>query len=111
MSARGGQSLMTTSNLIALATLLVAFAGVVLVLGQLRSLNLQTRLQNFAEYTRRYQQIVLHFPEDINASDFSLQGREDYDNVMRYMRAYYDLCFEAWYLHREGLIENDFWRV
>ena len=40
-------------------------SGVGFVYGQLRSLNRQTRLQNFAEYTRRYQQVVLNFPEDI----------------------------------------------
>ncbi len=81
------------------------------VYAQLRSLNQQTKLQNFTEYTRRYQQIVLNFPEDINAGDFLLNGRKDYDNVMRYMRTYYDLCFEEWYLHRQGLIGSDFWEI
>jgi hypothetical protein len=72
---------------------------VVLVFGQLRSLNRQSRMQTFAEYTRRYQEIILHFPEDIHAGDFSLPNHNDYDNIMRYMRAYY------------VLIENDFWKV
>ena len=59
---------------------------------------------------------MLNFPEDINASNFSLAERKaksngDYPQVMRYMRADDDLCFEEWYLHRKGLIEDDFWSV
>ena len=104
-------SLMTTSDLIALATGAVTLVGVVLVFGQLRSLTQQTRMHIFAEYTRRYQEIVLNFPEGIHAGDFSLLHHNEYDHIMRYMRAYYDLCFEEWYLHRDGLIESDFWKV
>ena len=102
---------MTASDLIALATGAVTLVGVVLVFGQLRSLNQQTRMQTFAEYTRRYQEIVLNFPEDIHAGTFSLADCNDYDKIMRHMRAYYDLCFEEWYLHGDGLIESDFWKV
>ena len=85
---------MTTSDFIALATGAVTLVGVVLVFGQLRSLNQQSRMQTFAEYTRRYQETALNFPEDIQARDFSLTDHTNYDNIMRYMRAYYDLCFE-----------------
>ena len=106
---------MTTSDFIALATGAVTLVGVVLVFGQLRSLNQQSRMQTFAEYTRRYQEIVLHFPEDIHAGDFSLRDHKDYDNIMRHMRAYYDLCFEEWYLQRDVRIQSDFgkygWRA
>jgi hypothetical protein len=97
--------MITAADWIAVSTGLVTLLGVGVVYGQLRSLNQQTRMQNFAEYTRRYQQIVLHFPENINSKDFVLDGRKDYNEVMCYMRAYYDLCFEEWYLHREILIE------
>lgn len=99
------------SDWVAAATGIITLAGVIVVYAQLRSLNQQTKLQNFAEYTRRYQHIVLNFPEDINARDFLLNGRKDYDSVMRYMRAYYDLCFEEWYLQRQGLIGSDFWEI
>ena len=104
---------MTTANVLAVIAIVATLAGVWVVYRQLQLLNQQARMQNFAEYTRRYQQIVLNFPEDINGKDFSLLDREDeeYAKVMRYMRAYYDLCFEEWYLHREGLIESKFWTV
>ena len=82
---------MTTSDFIALATGAVTLVGVVLVFGQLRSLNQQSRMQTFAEYTRRYQEIVLHFPEDVHAGDFSLPDHKDFDNIMRHMRAYYGI--------------------
>ena len=102
---------MTTSDFIALATGAVTLVGVVLVFGQLRSLNQQSRMQTFAEYTRRYQEIALNFPEDIHAGDFSLKGSRRLRQHNAHMRAYYDLCFEEWYLHRDRLIENEFWKV
>jgi len=103
----------TPADVINLLALIIAGIGVWFVARQLHGLERQTRLQNFAEYTRRYQQIVLNFPEDINSPSFVLgkPGTEKYDNVMRYMRAYFDLCFEEWYLHRQGLIETDFWNI
>jgi hypothetical protein len=30
---------------------------------------------------------------------------------MRYMRAYFDLCFEEWDLNRKTLIDANFWSV
>jgi len=83
--------------------------GVIVV--QLRQVSRQIRLQNFSDYTKRYQEIILHFPEDINRPDFTLHGRQDYPETMRYMRAYMDLCYEERYLHQQKLIDRDFWRV
>jgi hypothetical protein len=78
---------------------------------QLRKLSQQITLQNFSDYTKRYQSIILHFPEDVNVSDFVLKGRADYDQTMRYMRAYFDLSFEEWDLHRNKLIDLKIWSV
>jgi len=103
---------MTASDWIQVAAALFTLLGVIVVFAQLRSLNRQSRLQNFSEYTKRYQEIVLRFPEDINSPRFSLHhGRKDRSEVMRLMRSYYDLCFEEWYLRDKGLIEDDFWDV
>ena len=79
---------MTISDWISAATALATGAGVVVVYFQLRKLSQQITLQNFSDYTKRYQRIILHFPEDVNVSDFVLKGRADYDQTMRYMRAY-----------------------
>ena len=103
---------MSPSDWINIVIGLVTLAGVIGVFFQLQSLNRQTRMQNFAEYTRRYKDIVLEFPEDINDKGFVLdKKRKDYDDLMRYMRAYYDLCFEEWYLHGKGDIGDDYWEI
>lgn len=117
---------MDSSDWINAGTAAITLGGLIAVFFQLRglnrqtqlqsssleSLNQQTRLQSFAEYTRRYAEIVLKFPEDIDDGSFVLnKERKDYDDVMRYMRAYYDLCFEEWYLHGKGDIGDDYWDI
>jgi hypothetical protein len=100
---------MKTPDLIAATTALVTLAGVVVVYLQLRALSQQIKLQHFSDYTKRYQEIALHFPEDINVSNFVLTGREDYNQTMRYMRAYFDLSYEEWDLSQKKLIDPAFW--
>jgi hypothetical protein len=102
---------MTVSEWINLGTLIVAVLGVVLVLRQIKKLSEQLLLQHFAEYTKRYQEIILHLPEDVNVASFVLDGRDDYDRTMRYMRAYMDLCWEEWHLHNRRLIDSETWGV
>ena len=92
-------------------TALGTIAGVAVIFTQLRQLSRQIKLQSFSDYTRRYQEIVLHFPEDINEPGFVLRGRQDYDQTMRNMRAYFDLSYEEWFLQRQKLIDSRFWRV
>jgi len=80
----------------------IAIGGVVAallaILWQSRQVRRQLILQNYSEYTRRYQQIILAFPEDINQKDFILQDRQGRDSVMRQMRTYFDLCYEEYFL-------------
>ena len=87
-----------------------AFAAVLVIL-QLRELNKQAKLAHFSDYTQRFNDIVVNFPEDIMSKDFVLAQRPDRDQLMRYFRRYLDLCFEEWFLHRRGLIANDIWRM
>ena len=96
---------------VALLAVVATAVGVVFIYYQLHILSKQVRLQHYSDYTKRYQEIALHFPEDINTSDFSLVGRSDYAPTMRYMRAYFDLCFEEWDLDRKKLIDPQFWSV
>ena len=78
--------------------MIFAIMGVVIALigliFQIHSFTNQIKLQNFTEYTRRYQDIVLHLPENINSKDFDIEklSAELKDNTLRYLRAYYDLC-------------------
>jgi hypothetical protein len=87
---------------IAAISALATIVGVLVVFLQLQKLSGQIRLQHFTDYTKRYQEIILRFPEDINKQDFKLVDRLDYDQTMRQMRAYFDLSFEEWYLNRKG---------
>ncbi len=98
-------------NLISSSAAVVAIVALVL---QSRSTRKQLKLQNFIEYTKRYQEIILHFPENINESNFtfeSLQTDEVRNKTMRYMRAYFDLCFEEYTLHQKKFIDNDLWSI
>lgn len=63
----------------------------------------------FADYTKRYQEIILHFPENINADDFDLNKEAGRDQIMRYLRVYFDLCSEEFFLHRNGYIDDKVW--
>lgn len=84
--------------------------GIFFLWKQLDGLNKQAKLQVYAEYTKRYAEIVQRFPEDINTTDFVMSSRgKEQEGIMRAMRAYFDLCFEEWDLNEKGLISKDFW--
>jgi hypothetical protein len=106
---------LTTSDWIALGSTLATLTGVIVSVfvlwKQLGKLSDQLFMQQFADYTKRYQDIILHFPEDINKHDFDFVGRSDYHQTMRYIRAYFDLCFEEWYLNERHLIDKETWVV
>lgn len=93
-----------------------AFAAISAIVGlicQSHSTRKQVKLQNFIEYTKRYQEIILNFPESINEQSFSFETllQEDKNKTMRYMRAYFDLCFEEFTLHEKKYIDNDLWSI
>jgi hypothetical protein len=100
-------SYLTWDALTAGATIL----GVFFVARQLYLLRDQLRLQQYIEYTKRYQEIVLSFPESINEASFLLENlpRDERDKTMRHMRAYFDLCFEEWDLKNKKLVDQKFW--
>lgn len=94
--------------IVELAILIVAIGG---LWYQIRSMRKQLTIQNFSDYTKRYQEIILSFPEDVNEPSFNLKAHNDYKRTMRYMRAYFDLCFEEFYLHQRKLIDKELWSV
>jgi hypothetical protein len=77
-----------------------------------RSFKKQLQLNFFSEYTRRYQEITLNLPESINDDDFDYGSLppDVKDKIMRYMRAYFDLCSEEYFLKSKGNIDNDTWQ-
>ena len=72
----------------------------------------QLQLQFFADYTKRYQEIILNFPENINDASFDLDklGKDERDKTLRYMRAYFDLCSEEFFLWRKKYIDEETWK-
>ena len=101
---------MTTTDWILLATAVATFVTAIVLFLQVSKLTAQLKAQVFSDYTKRYQDIILHFPEDVNEKKFILsRERQDYAQTMRYIRAYFDLCYEEWYLHRHKKIDADTW--
>lgn len=97
-------------NLISTFMALIAIWGLIY---QSKATRKQIKLQNFIEYTKRYQEIILNFPENINEQNFSFDAvsQEEKSKTMRYMRAYFDLCFEEFTLHEKKFIDNDLWSI
>lgn len=77
-----------------------------------RSFQKQLQLNFFSEYTKRYQEITLNLPESINRDDFDYDslGPEVRDKTLRYMRAYFDLCSEEYFLKRKNHIDDETWK-
>lgn len=97
-------------TIVELGVLLVGVGALWFQIGALRK---QLTIQNFSDYTKRYQEIILHFPEDVNERTFKLKARDnsEYIRTMRYMRAYFDLCYEEYYLRTRKLIDKELWSV
>jgi hypothetical protein len=72
----------------------------------------QLQLNFFADYTKRYQEITLNFPECINEESFRIDNLdlEIKNKTLRYMRAYFDLCSEEYFLWKKGNIDNNTWQ-
>jgi len=62
--------------------------------------------QMFAEYTKRFQEIILQMPKEV------YEGNADTldTNVMRYMDLYFNLCSEEYDLNKKGSLHPDVWK-
>ncbi len=106
---------MTCSEILQLGLLLAAITGLIIALifnfKQLRILNKQQKLNVFIDYTKRYQDIILNFPENINEVNFSFDklDMDIKEKTLRYMRAYFDLCSEELDMFNDGYIEKRIW--
>ena len=63
----------------------------------------QYEFQFFADYTKRYQDLILKMPANLNTT--SIFNRD----IDIYMRLYFDLCSEEYYLHTKGVIDSVVW--
>lgn len=76
-----------------------------------RNFRKQLQLNFFAEYTKRYQEIILNFPRTITEEDFNIDNLsvEEKDKTLRYMRVYFDLCSEEYFLWQSKDISEKVW--
>ena len=64
----------------------------------------QNYIQMFAEYTKRYQEILMGMPSGV------FDGTESNDkDVLRYMQLYFNLCSEEYDLRTKDAISEDVW--
>lgn len=105
----------TTGDWIQIVILFITAIGIFVAIrankNQLVTFNKQLKLNFFADYTKRYQEIILNFPENINDKDFDLNNldKELRDKSLRYMRAYFDLCSEEYHLNKKNHIDKEVW--
>ncbi len=99
----------TIAGVVSVLMLLLTTATVVITIRQFRK---QLQLNFFSDYTKRYQQIILGFPEGINDKNFRIseQPADQRAHTLRHMRAYFDLCSEEYYLKIQGHIDKDMWK-
>lgn len=91
----------------------MALAAIFALIYQLRAAKRQIKLHNFIEFTKRYQEIILNLPERINEPSFAIEslGPRKKNKTLRYMRTYFDLCFEEFTLRKKGFIDNGLWEM
>lgn len=94
---------MEISNLIQLGLLIAAIISI--CISQKMDIK-QRKLEMFAEYTRRYQDIFMNMPDDIYNGEAKVNAR-----TMRYMRLYFDLCSEEYHLWQDKIIPPKVWRL
>lgn len=90
---------------ICIISLATAIASCVAIVNTRKMAKKQYQFQFFTEYTRRYQELILNMPKDIDTSSIF---NKDIDV---YMRLYFDLCSEEYYLHSEGVIDDKVWSL
>ena len=98
---------MGVTDILQLGLLIASFLAVLCscwAIWQTKSMaKVQYKFHFFTEYTRRYQELMLNMPKDIDTS--SIYNKD----IDIYMRLYFDLCSEEYYLHSEGVIDNKVW--
>jgi hypothetical protein len=101
---------MNITEIISLTAVVVA----ILALGwQIRTSNKQSKMQTFLTYTERYQEIVLNLPIGMESEDFSIENFDEktQEKILKWLRAYFDLCSEEYYLKNNRLIDKEAWRL
>jgi len=100
---------MECGDIIQLVLLVITAAALFVTI---RTNNKLLKLKFFSEYTKRYQEIMLHLPEcvDNKEVDFDKLDTATKIQTIRYMRAYFDLCSEEYYLQKNKYVDKKIWK-
>ena len=74
------------------------------ILASMKMVREQNQIQMFAEYTKRYQDIIMNMPKSVYEGSDELN-----DDVLRYMQLYFNLCSEEYDLRTKDSISPDVW--
>lgn len=66
----------------------------------------QRKLQMYADYTRRYQDIFMKMPDDIYDGTAAIDER-----TKKYMRFYFNLCSEEYHLWKNKNVKKGVWEM
>ena len=101
---------MDAANYIAGGTGLIA---VLALSWQVHLSNKQSKMQTFLTYTQRYQDIIINLPVGVESDSFSIEGLEEKERerILRWLRAYFDLCSEEYYLNKNKLVDKKAWQL
>jgi len=94
-------------------TVLTLSFGAFGIMWQMHQLSKESKLLIFMGYTQRYQDILIHFPLDIGKDDFDLDKYLEKTNeeLILWMRAYFNVCSEEYQLGKDKLIDKHIWKL
>jgi len=101
---------MVFENYLALISTLIALFTLA---RQIYISNKQSKIKTFFTYTQRYQDIVVNLPLNIKSNDFSINKLEkkEKEHLLIWLRAYFNLCSEEYYLNKKKLVDSDIWEL
>lgn len=76
---------------------------------QIKNQNNQLKQQFFSEYTKRYQEVLRYLPSKVFNDSFNENDLDD--DILKNMRAYFDLCSEEICLHKRKHIDDETWNI
>ncbi len=73
----------------------------------------QSKLHFFTIYTGRYHEISIHFPVDIESESFTFEklDKETQESLLKWIRAFYNLCSEEHYLFTTKQAPKRAWKL
>lgn len=105
----------TLTLLLVVATFALVLSTLYVAVATVRSLTRQMQLTAFAEYTRRYNELIEVLPFDAARPSGSVRLQtlqaEEKERLMKCMRQYFNLCWEEMHLVKGGQIDQKTWDI